>query len=249
MKNDQHDAFLKTTAGVLRYSLRRTVRRRTIQISIGEALDVRVVAPHYASLREIQAFIEEKAGWIKDRLQESQRRKEKIHSRQYDHGHCFLFLGSSYVLDIKEEDIRQIRIHFDGQQWLIRVPISVSGIERQAMVKDKLVKWYRAQAKEIFGGRVFYYSRLMGLEPRKIAVKTQKKIWGSCHHHSKTINLNWTLVLSPLEVLDYVVVHELCHLTVPDHSRRFWEKVAAVMPDYKQRQRWLKQHAVDMVLP
>jgi predicted metal-dependent hydrolase len=249
MKTDQPYVFLKTKAGVLRYSLHRTDRRRTIEISINEALDVRVVAPHYASLREIQAFIEQKADWIKERLHECQHRKERIQSRQYDHGHRFLFLGNAYALDIREEDFQQVKVHFDGQKWLVRVPIAVTGEERQMMIKEKLVKWYRTQAKEIFGGRVFHYSRVMGLEPRKIAVKTQKRIWGSCHHQAKTINLNWMLVLSPLEVIDYVVVHELCHLIVADHSSRFWEKVAAIMPDYKPRQRWLKQHAVDMVLP
>jgi predicted metal-dependent hydrolase len=89
----------------------------------------------------------------------------------------------------------------------------------------------------------------MGTEPLKIAVKTQKRIWGSCHPRTKTINLNWMLVLAPLEVIDYVVVHELSHLDVPNHSRRFWKRVSGVMPDYRRQVQWLKEHAAEMVMP
>ena len=117
------------------------------------------------------------------------------------------------------------------------------------MIKEKLIKWYRAQAEEIFGGRVFYFSRIMGLEPQKIAVKTQKRIWGSCGYHDKAISLNWQLVFAPMDVIDYVVVHELAHLDTPNHSRKFWKSVANILPDYKMRQNWLKNNRLSMKLP
>lgn len=89
----------------------------------------------------------------------------------------------------------------------------------------------------------------MGLAPQRITVKTQKRLWGSCNHHGRSINLNWMLVMTPLMVIDYVVVHELCHLLVPNHSRRFWKHVAQYFPDYQASEKWLKTHAPEMQLP
>ena len=111
-----------------------------------------------------------------------------------------------------------------------------------------MIQWYRRQAEEILGSRLFHYARLIGVEPKKIAVRTQKRLWGNCDYRTRTIHLNWQIVLAPLEVMDYVVVHELCHLIVPNHSKRFWQRVEKTMPDFKKHKQWLKDHAVDMVV-
>jgi hypothetical protein len=89
----------------------------------------------------------------------------------------------------------------------------------------------------------------MGVEPKKIAVRTQKRLWGCCDYHTQTIHLNWQIILSPIRVIDYVVVHELCHLTVPNHSKRFWKKVEKIIPDFKRHKQWLAVNHIDMVLP
>ena len=240
---------LPTQAGDISYVLVRSTRRRTIAISIGSTAQVRVAAPRYAPDKEIRSFIVEKAPWIQKKLIEARHVQEILRKRQYIYGNEFLFLGEKYPLKVEGEDIRQSRIAFDGRRWCVRVHHAVEGRKRQDLVKNKLVQWYRIQAKEIFGGRIFHYARQMGLEPQTIAVKTQKRIWGSCAHKEKAISLNWQLVLSPMAVIDYVVVHEMCHLIVPNHSRRFWQKVGKVLPDYKDRQKWLKKNQLDMVLP
>ena len=129
---------------------------------------------------------------------------------------------------------------------MITVPRGLSESQRQEKIKEKIVKWYRAQAEEILGVRIFHYSRILGVEPKKIAIRTQKRLWGNCDYNTKTIHLNWQIILSPLKVIDYVIVHELCHLIVPDHSRRFWKKVADVMPDFKEYKKWLRVNAHEM---
>ena len=105
------------------------------------------------------------------------------------------------------------------------------------------------QAKEILGSRIFHYARKMQVEPKSISIKDQKRIWGSCQYRKQSINLNWRIVMSPLDVLDYVIVHELSHLVVPDHSKRFWRKVEDILPNYKQSRQWLKQNQRSMLLP
>ncbi|OGX07260.1 MAG: hypothetical protein A2Z88_06205 [Omnitrophica WOR_2 bacterium GWA2_47_8] len=119
---------------------------------------------------------------------------------------------------------------FQGEKYPLDIP------------REELIKWYRKQALEIIGVRVFQLARTLGLVPEKVNIRTQKRIWGSCYHRTKTINLNWQLVMAPLEVMDYVIVHELCHLAHPDHSKRFWNKVKQYAPDYKLREKWLKEH-------
>ena len=138
---------------------------------------------------------------------------------------------------------------FDEHGWIISLPPGLTQEIRRRKVKDALIKWYRREAMEVLGARVFHFVRIMGLEPMTLAVKTQRRIWGCCSYHDKRIFLNWLLVLAPMHAIDYVIVHELAHLTHPDHSRRFWEKVGRYLPDYQQRQDWLKSHMLEMKLP
>ena len=138
---------------------------------------------------------------------------------------------------------------FDGFKWVVRIPRHLSLAERQEDIKERLIQWYRLQAKEILGGRVFHFARIMKLGPQEIHVKTQKRLWGCCNYHKQTISLNWQIVMAPLAVVDYVVVHELCHLKIPNHSKQFWQKVEEVLADYQRHRSWLKINAEEMVLP
>ena len=86
----------------------------------------------------------------------------------------------------------------------------------------------------------------LGVSFREIAVRDQRTRWGSCSSRG-TLSFNWRLALAPLEVLEYVVVHELCHLRVPDHSRRFWQLVESVRPGYRDERRWLHEHGPELL--
>lgn len=100
---------------------------------------------------------------------------------------------------------------------------------------------YRRRAKEVFSARAVFFAREMGVKFNHITVREQKTRWGSCSSDCN-LNFNWKLILAPSEVLDYVVVHELCHLKEMNHSKAFWEEVKAVLPDYEMRRRWLKEN-------
>lgn len=100
---------------------------------------------------------------------------------------------------------------------------------------------YRRKASETLGKRAAYFAKVMGVRYHRITIREQKTRWGSCSS-SRNLNFNWKLVLAPPEVLDYVVVHELCHLKEMNHSGAFWNEVEKVLPDYKVRQAWLKEN-------
>lgn len=110
----------------------------------------------------------------------------------------------------------------------------------KVMTKEAL-KQSQEQAKRVFGERVPYYAGLMGVSYCRMTLRDQKTRWGSCSSRGN-LNFNWRLIFAPLQVLDYVIIHELAHLKEMNHSPRFYAVVAQVMPDYKIWQRWLKEN-------
>lgn len=110
-----------------------------------------------------------------------------------------------------------------------------------------LEKRYIAAAKEYFPKRVEHFHQFTGGSYNRITIRDQKTRWGSCSARG-TLSFNWRLMLAPPTILDYVVVHELCHLTHMDHSAAFWQKVESVYPDYRAARKWLKDHGQELVL-
>lgn len=103
-------------------------------------------------------------------------------------------------------------------------------------------KWYRIRAKENIESRVKVFAAKIGESPNKVTIKAQKTRWGSCSSLGN-LNFNWRLIMMPQKIIDYVVVHELCHLKEMNHSSAFWNRVEEIMPDYRNRRKWLKNNA------
>lgn len=138
-------------------------------------------------------------------------------------------------------------IHITRRKVLSRLsalPVLSPEEEAQARILEKQL---RKKARELFVSRAAYYREFTGGSYTSIAVRDQKSRWGSCSSKG-TLSFNYRLVLAPPEVLDYVVVHELCHLTHMDHSKEFWSMVASILPDYKIRRKWLKDHGQELTL-
>ena len=110
-----------------------------------------------------------------------------------------------------------------------------------------LEKKYRAAAKQYIYERVEYYKELTGGHYTSIRIGDQKTRWGSCSSNG-TLSFSWRLMLAPPRVLDYVVIHELCHLTYMNHSREFWAKVASIDPDYREHRKWLKDNGDSLII-
>ena len=116
-------------------------------------------------------------------------------------------------------------------------PLTVAELRRLQALENR----YRNAAREVFTNRVAYYHRFTGGHYTSITIRDQKTRWGSCSQ-TGNLNFNFRLILAPLEVLDYVVVHELCHRRQMNHSTQFWQEVAQVLPDYRKRKAWLTEN-------
>ena len=104
-----------------------------------------------------------------------------------------------------------------------------------------IINKHKKYARKIFEAKVAYFSQFTGGNYTSITIRDQKTRWGSCSGRG-TLSFNWRLILAPPEILDYVVVHELCHLTHMNHSKEFWKLVESVIPDYKIKRKWLKEN-------
>lgn len=148
-----------------------------------------------------------------------------------------LYRGREYRLVLRREPARRrIQVELEEDKLLISTPNA-----EPARIYKAIEKWYIGQAHMIFPVRVMHYLQFTGGEVKAIRIKDQKTRWGSCSS-LHNLNFNWRLIMAPGEVLDYVVVHELCHLTHMNHSRDFWNMVEKVMPDYRVYRKWLKDN-------
>ncbi|MBO5564854.1 MAG: M48 family metallopeptidase [Lachnospiraceae bacterium] len=132
--------------------------------------------------------------------------------------------------------------------WLLKHILKQEEIEALAhqtelvdTEKTKLEKRYRQAAKDYIPKRVAFFAEKMGLSYGKVFIRSQRSQWGSCSAE-KNLSFNWRLMLSPPRIIDYVIVHELSHLLHMNHSRDFWKEVEKVLPDYRERDRWLKEN-------
>jgi len=184
----------------------------------------------------------DKSAWVLEKLDYLSALAGCPVPRLFVDGEQFFFLGNRYAIKVNINDQVVVnKVHINGQQILVEVPLAVHQEGGTAAVRDTLVKWYKKQANYIVNDRINLYAERVGVKPEKVRIKEQKHRWGSCSGQGN-LNFNWHLVMAPMNIIDYVVVHELCHLKRLDHSPTFWSLVEAVLPDYQVRHRWLKQY-------
>ena len=115
------------------------------------------------------------------------------------------------------------------------------GVKDEEIIKESMQLWYKQKAREIVIEKIEYYSKHFQTMPNSIKIKAQKTRWGSCTYKND-LALNYKLIMAPPDVLDYVVVHEMCHMEHKNHSKNFWNRVSSIMIDYKEKRNWLKEH-------
>lgn len=206
-------------------------RRRSIGLEISNNARLIVRAPLLVSTRQINRIVIEKKIWILRKQQEARKKLDQIPQKKYTPGEQFLFLGNEYPLILaKGQGIpflyRENKFHI--------TPESLS----EARILFKV--WYCKQALDIFTERISRYHRLSGIRCRQLHISNARKRWGSCSTRGN-LYMNWRLIMAPLKVIDYVVVHELVHIRENNHSRAFWDRVEQLIPNYREQRNWLKR--------
>jgi len=214
----------------------RTKRRRTIALIIGPDATLTVRAPIRTPVEYIEQLVSKKISWIKRKMREV-RLRPTFPGKEFVTGESFLFLGRPYKLSFLKNT--QTPLDFHGGFVIAQ--------DSQPRAKQLLIDWYKKQAREKIAERVEWFSRTLGSKYRTVNITAAKKRWGSCSANG-SLNFSWRLIMAPLSIVDYVVVHELAHLEEKNHSKKFWNKIRTVFPDYKDRIKWLKENELLMSL-
>ena len=215
------------------FALKRSQKRKTLGIRV-DLQGVWVTAPRTWAWREIEKMVLSKADWI-SRHQDhfKQMRRDGYSERRFVDGEVYSYLGRSYSLvRYGPEETPAIRL-FNGN-----FEVWANG-PRQT--RALLEAWYRERAGEHIPSWVAYWSRRMGHEVPTILIRNQKQRWGSCNAKGE-LRLNWRIMLLPPELADYVIVHELAHVAVLNHSPAFWARVERFIPDYQERHERLSDY-------
>jgi predicted metal-dependent hydrolase len=232
-------------------------KRRTIGFSVGpEGLAVR--APKWVPLPEVDKAVLEKSDWILKKLQEMRERGDRLEATRIEWADgCVLpFLGQPVTVrldprhafsgvgaELKGAGVNGLEAaNPEGPTGLtlhVGLPLGAA----PAQIRDAVQAWLMRQAKRIFTERLTHFAPHLGVTWRKLSLSSAGTRWGSASADG-SIRLNWRLIHFTQSVLDYVVVHELSHLRVMDHSPRFWDTVRSVVPDYAQLRGQLKDESV-----
>jgi predicted metal-dependent hydrolase len=214
----------KTISVEIKYSRRRTLYMRVVA---QDSIEIR--SPFGINDKKLLDFIVKNGDWIKNQLNRTNIRPR---IKLYNDGEIFYLLGEGYKLKIS----RGYRNHVSLNETEDTISLE---LRNGTNIKDILIGWYKETAKCHIKERVNYYESIIGVKSGKITIKNQKTIWGSCSAKGN-LNFNLKLIMMPQYVIDYVIVHEICHLIHFNHSKEFWKMVEEIIPDYKERRKYLK---------
>ena len=216
-------------------------KRKTMSIEVETTGEVTVIAPVGTSTDDVIEKVKSRAGWIVSKQYESKFINDTKIEREAVSGESYMYLGRNYSLDIRvDEDTDNISVKLFQGKFIVN-----TYTKDEDLIKKAMENWYREKTLARVKERVSYYSSYFNDKVTTIKVKEQKKRWASCTSKNELL-FNWRCVMAPVFVLDYIVVHEMCHMEYKNHSKDFWNRVCAVMPDYEVRRSWLRNNGIKM---
>ncbi len=206
-------------------------KRKTLALEISQDAKLIVRAPAKTPLSYIERLILQKRLWILKKQRAAHNRAKLYSPKEFVDNEDFLYLGNTYKLSVTEGC--RLPFTFDKGFKISRL--------YTASARELFTNWYKERARDRIQERLKLYSQATGLKYNKFCISGAKKRWGSCSVKGN-LRFTWRLIMAPLKVIDYVVVHELAHVAIKNHSKNFWAKVRTIMPDYKPARDWLKHN-------
>ena len=225
--------------------------RKSISLRIIPKEKIQVIAPIKTSKEVIENLLKKHSTWIENKLNDFKNVDEDLISKKYIEGEKFFYLGDiKHLKIIKDKNIynekNYIYIELKNQNIEIR-----TNNWSEDYLKESLKRWYKLKSEDIVMDRITYLRKhssiFRHINPNLVKVKEQKKIWGSCNS-KKNIYLNSRLSMLPIEVIDYIIVHEFCHIIYLNHSKEFYKLVESIIPNYKEIVEWLKKNNYKFIL-
>lgn len=224
------------TVDDLHFDVRRSARRRTLQITVERGGSLLLSAPSGVDESSMRAFVNEKRFWIYTKLAEKELLRRVVPRKEFVGGEGFLYLGRSYRL--KLVDVQDVPLKFSAGRFLLRRNEVGAG-------REHFIRWYSERAREKLALFVNQLQARMEVEPAGVKVQNLGYRWGSCGK-GHWLYFHWKTILLPLRIVEYVAAHEMAHLHEPHHTPEFWLRLERVMPDFARRKAWLAEHGVEV---
>lgn len=213
----------------------RSDRRRSATFRVDQS-GVSFRVPKEIGRQKIVELVEKKTPWIRKKL-EYAASLTPPRLLDFENGDPIPYLGKTYCLKVQVGDYPHVELVGED----ILVSVVEQHLTNSLYIQLVLERWFLDEAAILLAERLDFYAPIVGVRPTGMQVKAYKARWGSCKMDGQ-IQFNWRLIHGPVDVLDYVVVHELCHILQHNHSAAYWSEVARVMPDYEVRRKWLSQN-------
>ncbi|WP_164848498.1 M48 family metallopeptidase [Halobacteriovorax sp. HLS] len=223
--------------------IERTKRRKTIGFEIQPGNIVRILVPVSIDDSYVEKILEKKAVWIQQKVDEANKILITQRKREFVAGESFPLLGKEYRLKVSK-GINAPAI-IQGNSLIVSIPKRIETEDIEVVIKSQLKAFYKAQALIKFEEMINRFSMNLGVRPAAFDIRDYKNSWGVCTSKGEVF-INWCLVMAPISVINYVIVHELCHLVYPNHSKSFWNLVASQINDIEESKRWLKYNQLSL---
>lgn len=210
-------------------------KRRTVALVVMQDASLVIRAPLRAPLEYIYKFVDEKKDWIKKKQEHFLDKPDKYRPVQFVNGEIFYLTGISFKLEVISG--AKPRIQINKTEGKLEITEAVLKHPRKYFSN-----WYKKHAKEIITNRVEWFAGCLGFKYKSITINSASSRWGSCGPRN-TLNFSWRLVTAPMSVIDCVVVHELVHTEIKNHSHKFYARLGSILPDYKECEKWLKENS------
>jgi predicted metal-dependent hydrolase len=221
------------------YTLKRSPLARRARITVTPE-EVEVVVPEDATDAQITRALHRRRAWILEQTRCMKERVAQTHTVQrFVTGVKIPYRGRLMKLTVTSGTDTLVEVTYRNGFW-VTYPLTVSPNARDSLIESALRLWFRKRIREDVATFVQHHSGL-GLIPKSVQIKDQKHLWGSCGR-DRVVNLNWRLIFAPKPVLEYAVVHELCHIRHRNHDPEFWRLVGSIIHDWEERKLWLERN-------
>ena len=218
------------------YTLKTSRRAKNLRLKIDLENGLIVTIPEKHDPGSLDQVLIEKQSWILNKLAYFAKLQKDISAAGIKPGKNILYRGHEYQVEVQAKKTAACTVEIEDGKMVVMLD---EGSGKDSAVV--LERWLKSMARLLINQRIRVINNVLNLHFNRVAIRGQKTRWGSCSRLGN-LNFNWRLVMAPLPVMDYVVVHELLHLVEPNHSKKFWDLVENVCPDYKDSREWLKKN-------
>lgn len=222
----------------LRFELRHSSRRRTLEITVDRGGELILSAPPDVAEEQLRDFVRRKRMWVYRQLARKEAINKPLPRKVFVDGEGFLYLGRSYRLRLMPDEATDAAVKLQLGRLVMPRSLVREG-------REHLLRWYMARAQSWLLRRVKDYAARMEVDPAGVRVQDLGYRWGSCGKGG-WLYFHWKTILLPGRIAEYVVVHEMAHLHEPHHTPEFWRRVERAMPDYELRKTWLAENGIDV---